>query len=86
VLPELFELAGGQLADTPLGNPDRLRSAAPRAWRWGPEMHEIAETYAAAGLRPDLALVAQQLLARWDAHKDDPTVPLDQLIADLTQQ
>jgi 3-hydroxyisobutyrate dehydrogenase-like beta-hydroxyacid dehydrogenase len=84
VLPELFKLTGEQLADTPLGSPDRLRSAAPRAWRWGPEMREIADACAAAGLTPDLALVAEQLLARWDAHKDDANVPLDRLIADLT--
>jgi 3-hydroxyisobutyrate dehydrogenase-like beta-hydroxyacid dehydrogenase len=83
VLPQLFELAGEHLADTPLGHPDRLRSAAARAWRWGPEMREIAEACTAAGLMPDLALVAEQLLARWSAHKDDPHVPLDRLIADL---
>jgi len=84
VLPQLFELTGEQLADTPLGDPDRLRGAAPRAWRWGPEMREIAEACTAAGLTPDLALTAERLLARWDAHKDDPHVPLERLIADLT--
>jgi hypothetical protein len=47
-------------------------------------MREIAEACAAAGLTPDLALVAEQLLARWYAHKDDANVPLDRLIADLT--
>jgi hypothetical protein len=83
VLPQLLELGGQLLAQSPLGDPDRLRSAGPRAWRWGPEMREIAETYSAAGLAPELALVAERLLARWSAHKDDPEVPLDRLIADL---
>jgi 3-hydroxyisobutyrate dehydrogenase-like beta-hydroxyacid dehydrogenase len=83
VLGELLDLAAQTLPDTPLGRPDRLVSAAARAWRWGPEMREIADACAAAGLAPEMALAAAALLGRWDAHKDDPDVTLEQLLADL---
>ncbi|MCW2506424.1 MAG: hypothetical protein JWO79_4708, partial [Actinomycetia bacterium] len=43
VLPDLLELTARKLPETPLGDPARLVTAAPRAWRWGPEMREIAE-------------------------------------------
>jgi len=83
VLDELLELTGEVLPDTALGRADRLVTAGPRAWRWGPEMLEIAQASASAGLSPDLALAAAALFDRWSAHKDDSGVTLDQLIADL---
>jgi 3-hydroxyisobutyrate dehydrogenase-like beta-hydroxyacid dehydrogenase len=56
---------------------------AARAWRWGPEMLEGAETFAAAGLPPELARAASAVLARWDGDRDDtgldPATALDHL-------
>lgn len=83
VLDDLMEIGGELLAHTPLGQADRLGGAAARAWRWAPEMREIAEACTAVGISPDLALGAAALFEKWDGHKDAADVPLDQLIGDL---
>ena len=85
VLDELLELTAEALPCTPLGGPGRLLTAGPRAWRWGPEMDEIAQACAAVGVSPELARTAALLLDRWSVHKDDPKVTLDQLLADLRE-
>ena len=36
----------------PLAAAERVTGVAPRAWRWAPEMREIADTCAGAGLPP----------------------------------
>jgi 3-hydroxyisobutyrate dehydrogenase-like beta-hydroxyacid dehydrogenase/predicted enzyme related to lactoylglutathione lyase len=56
---------------SPLAQPDYLPSVAARAWRWTPEMLEIAATLEAAGLPDDLACAAAEVLRRWDTDKDD---------------
>ena len=43
---------------------------AARAWRWGPEMREIADTLEAAGLPGGLARGAADAFARWEGDKD----------------
>jgi 3-hydroxyisobutyrate dehydrogenase-like beta-hydroxyacid dehydrogenase len=83
VRAELAELAGATLPGTPLGEPERLVAAGPRAWRWEPEMGEIADACAAAGLPVDLPEAAAAVFDRWAAHKDDDGVTLPELIADL---
>jgi 3-hydroxyisobutyrate dehydrogenase-like beta-hydroxyacid dehydrogenase len=83
VLDELVELAGRVLPQTPLGRPDQLVTAGPRAWRWAPEMREIAEACQSAGISADYLGAAAATLERWTVHKDDNTVSLEQLIADL---
>lgn len=40
---------------------------ADRAWRWAPEMNEIATTLEAAALPSDLAQASAEVLARWQA-------------------
>jgi 3-hydroxyisobutyrate dehydrogenase-like beta-hydroxyacid dehydrogenase len=67
----------------PLAAAERVTGVAPRAWRWAPEMREIADACADAGLPPGIAQGAAELYERWDAHRDTGGVPLDQLIADL---
>lgn len=57
-------------ARSPLADPDYLPSVAARAWRWAPEMNEVADTLTAAGLPPDLALGAATVLQRWEDDKD----------------
>ena len=83
VLDDLLALAAEALPETPLGRANGLAGAGARAWRWAPEMREIAEACASSGVSPDLALAAAALFEQWNDHKDDPDVPLEQLIADL---
>jgi 3-hydroxyisobutyrate dehydrogenase-like beta-hydroxyacid dehydrogenase len=61
---------------------DRVQSLAPRAWRWGPEMDEVADTSAALGLPEGMGRGAAELYGRWSAHRDTE-VPLEQLLNDL---
>ncbi len=57
-----------------LTNRDFLPSVAARAWRWAPEMHEVATTLGAQHLPPDLALATADILQHWaDTTIDQPT-------------
>ncbi|MEU2926807.1 DUF1932 domain-containing protein [Streptomyces sp. NPDC007251] len=85
VLDELRDLAADALPGTPLADPRRLAGAGPRAWRWEPEMEEIAGTCEEAGIPGDFARAAARTFARWDHHKDDHTVTDAQLLADLRE-
>lgn len=62
---------------------ERIVRAAPKAWRWAPEMEEVAETCASLGLPDEMAHGAAQLFARWADHRDRPA-ELDRLLDDLT--
>jgi hypothetical protein len=86
VLEELEELGATQLPGTPLGRLETLPGAAARAWRWAPEMAEIAAACTAAGLAPELALAAERLLGRWAVHKDDDGIPLGDLLDQLAER
>ncbi|HYQ65479.1 DUF1932 domain-containing protein [Actinophytocola sp.] len=81
---QLRELAAATLPGTPFADPERLVSAGQRAWRWAPEMREIAETCRDAGLPADLLDAAEAFLTHWRQHKDDPDLTLDQLLGALT--
>jgi hypothetical protein len=61
---------------------ERILRAAPKAWRWGPEMEEVAATCAALGLPDGIPRGAADLYSRWDAHRDRPA-QLDELLDDL---
>jgi 3-hydroxyisobutyrate dehydrogenase-like beta-hydroxyacid dehydrogenase len=61
---------------------DRVTRFAPRAWRWAPEMHEVADTCAELGLPAEIGRGAAELYARWDGHRDTE-VALDLLLDDL---
>ncbi|MGH3899341.1 MAG: DUF1932 domain-containing protein [Pseudonocardiaceae bacterium] len=57
-----------------LANRDFLPSVAARAWRWAPEMHEVATTLHAQHLPADLALATADILQHWaDITTDQPT-------------
>lgn len=43
---------------------------AARAWRWGPELGEVAATLAAAGLPAELAEATAAVLDRWSGDRD----------------
>lgn len=66
-----------------LAAPGHLPSLAGRAWRWVPEMHEIAETLRASGLPPQMAEAAAAVLARWEKDKDQYDLPLDEVLTSL---
>lgn len=63
-----------------LANRDYLPSVATRAWRWAPEMREVADTLRAQQLPVDLALATAEILQRW--HDNSP-VPTDSPTAAL---
>ncbi|MFG2123131.1 DUF1932 domain-containing protein [Streptomyces sp. NPDC048710] len=84
VLDDLLDLAAHLPPGTPLARPEHLVSAGPRAWRWGPEMREIAQAWRDTGLPGTFAEAAAGTFDRWHAHKDDPTVTVARLLSDLT--
>ncbi len=60
----------------------RFVRSARKAWRWAPEMEEVADTAEALGLPGGMGRGAADLFRRWDAHRDQPA-ELDQLLDDL---
>ncbi|MER6763114.1 MULTISPECIES: DUF1932 domain-containing protein [Amycolatopsis] len=66
LLREAAAFDGNALAD-----PDGLPSTAARAWRWAPEMLEVAETARELGLPDALATASAEVLSRWADDKDD---------------
>lgn len=61
---------------------ERLPRSAAKAWRWAPEMEEIAATCAELGLPDGIPRGAADLYRRWDAHRDTE-VELERLLDDL---
>jgi hypothetical protein len=64
---------------------DRILRAGPKAWRWAPEMEEVAATCASLGLPDGIARGAAELYSRWDAHRDRPA-DLEKLLDDLAAE
>jgi 3-hydroxyisobutyrate dehydrogenase-like beta-hydroxyacid dehydrogenase len=62
---------------------ERFVRSARKAWRWAPEMEEVADTCEALGLPGGLGRGASEIFSRWDAHRDRPA-DLDQLLDDLS--
>lgn len=78
---ELIEVASRR-TDSYLAEPEYVAKTAARAWRWGPELEEAADTLAAAGFPPEILRAAASTLARWNDAKDGEltlTDALDQL-------
>jgi 3-hydroxyisobutyrate dehydrogenase-like beta-hydroxyacid dehydrogenase len=65
---------GRGLTGTMLGDPGHLPGMAAKAWRWAPEMEEVADAVRAVHLPPDFALAAAATLRHWDADKDSTTI------------
>ena len=75
----------GDLATRP-EQPVRRRGAgtASKAWRFVGEMHEIADTFATAGLPDDFHRAAAQIYARMAGFKDADHPPtLDEVTAEI---
>jgi 3-hydroxyisobutyrate dehydrogenase-like beta-hydroxyacid dehydrogenase len=80
VLDELLSLAADVVPGTVLARPEQVVTAGPRAWRWGPEMDEIAAACAEVGASGELAATAARLFARWARLKDADEVRVEDLI------
>jgi 3-hydroxyisobutyrate dehydrogenase-like beta-hydroxyacid dehydrogenase len=78
LLAEADEEAGGALAKI-----HRLPSVAARAWRWGPEMLEAAESFEAVGLPPELVTGAAAVFDRWAGDKDSADLGVDDVLRHL---
>lgn len=62
---------------------DRFVRSARKAWRWAPEMEEVAETAEALGLHGGMGRGAADLFRRWEAHRDQQAA-LGELLQDLS--
>lgn len=69
LLAEAQRLGGNALADR-----DGIADVATRAWRWAPEMDEVAESLRTAGVPDALASAAAHVFRQWDDDKDDDTL------------
>ena len=65
-------------------SPEPLARMAGRAWRWAPEMEEIADTCAELGLPDEIPRGAAELYRRWEDHRDSQ-VALNRLLDDLSR-
>ena len=83
VLDELLELAADKVPGTLLARPSQVTTAGPRAWRWAPEMEEIAAACAAIGVTGDVAAIAATTFLRWADLKGAPDVTVEELIEGL---
>jgi 3-hydroxyisobutyrate dehydrogenase-like beta-hydroxyacid dehydrogenase len=72
-----------RLTRSPLARPGALPGLAARAWRWAPEMNEIADTLDADGLPSDLARAAAEVLGHWQDDKDSWDLPVAEVLARL---
>ncbi|WYB31341.1 DUF1932 domain-containing protein [Streptomyces sp. SM1P] len=66
-----------------LSDPEYLPSVAARAWRWAPEMAEVADTLRAADLPPEMAEATAQVLALWEQDKGRYDLPVADVLAQL---
>jgi hypothetical protein len=64
---------------------ERFVRSSRKAWRWAPEMEEVAETAEALGLPGGMGRGAAELFTRWEAHRDQPG-DLDRLLRDLARE
>ncbi|MCD9903681.1 DUF1932 domain-containing protein [Streptomyces sp. MT29] len=71
------------MISTILSDPDYLPSVAARAWRWAPEMEEVADTLRAADLPTDMAEATARVLAYWEQDKDRDDVPVVHTLSQL---
>jgi len=72
-----------RMPSTILSDRDYLPSVARRAWRWAPEMREIARTLDDADLPPDVANAVAGVLTRWAGDRDRTDLPTATVLAHL---
>ncbi|MEU2337132.1 DUF1932 domain-containing protein [Streptomyces sp. NPDC013172] len=81
---ELLQVAARR-SDSYLAEPEYIAKTAARAWRWGPEMEEVADALEDAGLPPEMLRAAASTLARWNDAKDDAELTLTDALDKLAQ-
>ncbi|MEU6601976.1 NAD(P)-dependent oxidoreductase [Streptomyces flaveolus] len=81
---ELLEVASRR-STSYLADPEYIPKVAARAWRWGPELEEAADTLAAASLPPEMLRAAASTLARWHDAKDDGELSVADALEQLAQ-
>ncbi|MFE2886138.1 DUF1932 domain-containing protein [Streptomyces sp. NPDC059272] len=82
VAPELAREAAS-LTSNILAETEQLPSVAARAWRWAPELEEIAATLRTAGLPTEMAEGAAAVLGRWADDKDDHDLTVEEVLGHL---
>lgn len=80
---ELLAEASRSNPGTPLARPGQIPVAAAKAWRWGPEFAEMAESFGQAGLAPEVSRAVATVLEHWAGLKDDLSVTPEQAVARL---
>jgi len=88
---QAYGVTGALHAEWAVSRPDHpnrseaaARHASPKAWRFEGEMHEIADTFAAAGLPPDMFRGAAEIYRRMAGFKaTDPPPDLATVVGEL---
>lgn len=79
-------LREGQLLDpSALADVDHLPSVAARAWRWAPELRDVASALNDAGLPDALAAATAEILDRWKPLKDNMDASLQDTLDRLRE-
>ncbi|WP_030643890.1 MULTISPECIES: NAD(P)-dependent oxidoreductase [Streptomyces] len=81
---ELLEVASRRSMSY-LADPEYIPKVAARAWRWGPELEEAADTLAWVGLPPEMLRAAARTLTRWHDAKDDSALSVADALERLAQ-
>ncbi|WP_406159931.1 DUF1932 domain-containing protein [Streptomyces sp. NBC_01005] len=66
-----------------LSDPEYLPSVAARAWRWAPEMEEVADALRAADLPTDMAEATARVLTLWEKDKGQYDLPVAHVLSQL---
>ncbi|MFE7622830.1 DUF1932 domain-containing protein [Streptomyces sp. NPDC057509] len=69
-----------------LSDPEYLPSVAARAWRWGPEMEEVADALRAADLPTDLAEATASVLTHWEKDRGQYDLPVAHVLSQLRSE
>ncbi|MFJ7948647.1 DUF1932 domain-containing protein [Streptomyces sp. NPDC096354] len=78
---ELLDIAQGRTTSY-LAETAYFSKVAARAWRWAPEMREVAHALDEVGLPSDLATASAAVMERWNDLRDT-TVEIEQALAAL---
>lgn len=73
------------LQSRPLADVGQFPEVAAKAWRWAPEMREVADLLSESGLPQGLALGAADALDRWAPAKDRDDLDLAGVLSRLIQ-
>lgn len=74
------------LHSRPLADVEQFPEVAGKAWRWMPEMREVADTLRQAGLPAELALGAASALERWTSAKGHDNLGVADVLRMLAQR